>query len=335
MSAGNGKKPSTPKDTPDEEHKKFIAEQYQLAKNCIELCLTHYKSKQETIDSLSRWKNIRRDLTELVWGSLEEDNPEFFKAYYVKLKLKDQIKEFNRLLLKQAELMESSASVSPDDGSRASSYSSQQHIPTVITAQSNRSMIRDDMQQVNMFHNCGSSIQSSVQGTVNQYAHNRALDASRSLFLSQNPNMGLAQEMNGNHTQAGYAGCSSFYFSSPVSFVESRSVMGDASLTTFSSISSNEQHPNDILSDWNSCLSEQIQQIRDPEFAAAFAKLLGSYHVPPLLKRDANNVVVPDDNCLYLDFQETSGILDPASETLRYPFFVHKASSSDPSSSDA
>ena len=38
---------------------------------------------------------------ELVWQKLEEENPEFFKAYYVKLKLIDQINTFNHLLEQQ------------------------------------------------------------------------------------------------------------------------------------------------------------------------------------------------------------------------------------------
>jgi hypothetical protein len=39
-----------------------------------------------------------------VWQKLEEENQEFFKAYYLRLLLKEQITEFNRLLKEQAEL---------------------------------------------------------------------------------------------------------------------------------------------------------------------------------------------------------------------------------------
>lgn len=40
-----------------------------------------------------------------VWQGLEEENQDFFKAYYLKLLVKDQIVEFNRLLSEQVELM--------------------------------------------------------------------------------------------------------------------------------------------------------------------------------------------------------------------------------------
>jgi hypothetical protein len=40
-----------------------------------------------------------------VWQKLEEQNPEFFKAYYTRLKLKKQIMLFNHLLEQQVQLM--------------------------------------------------------------------------------------------------------------------------------------------------------------------------------------------------------------------------------------
>jgi len=41
-----------------------------------------------------------------VWQKLEEENREFFKAYHVRLLLKNQILVFNKLLEKQVELMQ-------------------------------------------------------------------------------------------------------------------------------------------------------------------------------------------------------------------------------------
>ena len=40
-----------------------------------------------------------------VWQKLEEENQDFFKAYHLRLILKDQIMKFNKLLQTQAELM--------------------------------------------------------------------------------------------------------------------------------------------------------------------------------------------------------------------------------------
>ena len=40
-----------------------------------------------------------------VWQKLEEENQEFFNAYYLRLMVKSQIIEFNRLLEQQARMM--------------------------------------------------------------------------------------------------------------------------------------------------------------------------------------------------------------------------------------
>ena len=40
-----------------------------------------------------------------VWQKLEEENREFFNAYYLRLMVKSQIIEFNRLLEQQARMM--------------------------------------------------------------------------------------------------------------------------------------------------------------------------------------------------------------------------------------
>lgn len=43
----------------------------------------------------------QQEFTELVWQKLEEQNPDFFRAYYTRLKLKDQIILFNHILQQQ------------------------------------------------------------------------------------------------------------------------------------------------------------------------------------------------------------------------------------------
>lgn len=63
-----------------------------------------------------------------VWQKLEEENQEFFKAYYLRLLLKEQITEFNRLLKEQAELSQlqstAVASLPNSNGSHISSCKS-------------------------------------------------------------------------------------------------------------------------------------------------------------------------------------------------------------------
>lgn len=41
-----------------------------------------------------------------VWQKLEEENQEFFQAYYLRLIVKDQIQRFNGLLHRQLETMQ-------------------------------------------------------------------------------------------------------------------------------------------------------------------------------------------------------------------------------------
>jgi hypothetical protein len=61
-----------------------------------------------------------------VWQQLEEQNPEFFKAYYLRLRLKNQITDFNKLLEDQLQIMNTDfssgvPSMSPPDPPNGSS----------------------------------------------------------------------------------------------------------------------------------------------------------------------------------------------------------------------
>eukprot|EP00891_Asterochloris_glomerata_P004839 jgi/Astpho2/4839/gw1.00068.34.1_t len=60
-----------------------------------------YMSQQEVVDALQERAKIEPAFTQLVWQKLEEQNPDFFKAYITRLKLKDQINLFNHLLEQQ------------------------------------------------------------------------------------------------------------------------------------------------------------------------------------------------------------------------------------------
>ncbi|AES81257.2 putative angiotensin-converting enzyme 2 [Medicago truncatula] len=66
-----------------------------------------YMSPKEVANSLLNEAKIEPKFTELVWQRLEEQNPEFFQAYYTRLALKKQIEEFNKLMHKQKELIDS------------------------------------------------------------------------------------------------------------------------------------------------------------------------------------------------------------------------------------
>jgi len=58
----------------------------------------------QVVTQLQQQFKIEPCFTQLVWQKLEEQNQEFFKAYYTRLKLKDQIVLFNHLLDEQVKM---------------------------------------------------------------------------------------------------------------------------------------------------------------------------------------------------------------------------------------
>ncbi|KAL2239165.1 UNVERIFIED_CONTAM: hypothetical protein Sindi_0557700 [Sesamum indicum] len=118
-----------------------------------------------------------------------------------------------------------------------------QHMPIPSAAQNTRLLRTEDMQQPNVFHNFETSTPSCAEGTFDQSIHSREIDVSPNMFLSRNPDMGLAQTMNGQLVRAetGYTGRPPFNFSAPSNFLESHPLMGDASISLLRSFESNEQ----------------------------------------------------------------------------------------------
>ncbi|KAJ7535526.1 hypothetical protein O6H91_12G051800 [Diphasiastrum complanatum] len=92
--------------TQTNEGRQISCEDIQLVQNLIERCLQLYMNQGEVIDTLLDQAKIECSFTSLVWQKLEEQNPDFFKAYYTRLKLKNQIMLFNHLLEQQAQLMQ-------------------------------------------------------------------------------------------------------------------------------------------------------------------------------------------------------------------------------------
>ncbi|CAH1418475.1 unnamed protein product [Lactuca virosa] len=87
------------------EVKKVSPQDLQLVQNLIERCLQLYMSQKEVVSTLLHQAKIEPSFTELVWQKLEEENQDFFKAYHLRLIVKDQIMKFNKLLQTQADLM--------------------------------------------------------------------------------------------------------------------------------------------------------------------------------------------------------------------------------------
>ncbi|ONK66415.1 uncharacterized protein A4U43_C06F7690 [Asparagus officinalis] len=87
------------------DNRKVSREDIELVQNLIERCLQLYMNKGEVVRTLSNRARIEPGFTTLVWQKLEEENADFFRAYYIRLKLKKQIILFNHLLEHQYHLM--------------------------------------------------------------------------------------------------------------------------------------------------------------------------------------------------------------------------------------
>lgn len=86
--------------------KPISADDIQMVQNLIERCLQLYLTKDEVISVLREQATIDPEFTQLIWNKLEEQNRDFFKCYYTRLKLKAQIVMFNHLLEQQIQVVQ-------------------------------------------------------------------------------------------------------------------------------------------------------------------------------------------------------------------------------------
>ncbi|EYU32230.1 hypothetical protein ABFS82_02G173600 [Erythranthe guttata] len=87
------------------DNRKVSREDIELVQNLIERCLQLYMNRDEVVKTLLNRARIDPGFTTLVWQKLEEENADFFRAYYIRLKLKKQIILFNHLIEHQYHLM--------------------------------------------------------------------------------------------------------------------------------------------------------------------------------------------------------------------------------------
>jgi len=80
-------------------------EEIQLVQTLIERCLQYYMTQFEVVAALFTQAHIEPGFTHFVWEKLDEQNPDFFKAYYTRLRVKEQIREFNQTVSQQAHII--------------------------------------------------------------------------------------------------------------------------------------------------------------------------------------------------------------------------------------
>ncbi|PSS33527.1 Unconventional myosin-Va like [Actinidia chinensis var. chinensis] len=280
-------------------------EDIQLVQNLIERCLQLYMSQKEVVNTLLVQAKIEPGFTELVWQKLEEENREFFNAYYLRLIVKDQIREFNRLLEKQDELMRQIcpagvASLPMSNGSHipalhqnSACYAPERTGPNLKTENVNQ-LIGSSLPH--SYHDGGSSLHPCMQN-VDMSALARRIDVSPTPSLAQCSHVGMMQGMNGGmiKSETGYAGSSQYMFGNDGNVLEVRPAIGDASVSSFSSVESNSQPVNESLLDAdNSSLGYLGQIPRNfslSDLTVDFSNssdILGSYSGSPFLGADTN-----------------------------------------------
>ncbi|XP_020256636.1 uncharacterized protein LOC109833394 isoform X2 [Asparagus officinalis] len=253
------------------EVRKVSRQDIQLVQNLIERCLQLYMNQKEVVDTLLYQAKIEPGFTELVWQKLEEENREFFKAYHVRLLLKNQILVFNKLLEKQVELMQKVCppGVSSVPLSNGSSSSSLQQTPSCYLSDHASTSSRPD----NMYCNGGGSSSAMTNGASSghqnmQLGNNASIlaqrmDISPSLLSTQNSHIGRTNGINGAaiKSEPSYSNNSEFTFCAENNFLETRPPLGVEPGASFSSSDLNGQQLSEALLDMDSSSFGFLSQI--------------------------------------------------------------------------
>ncbi|KAK8967636.1 hypothetical protein KSP40_PGU001882 [Platanthera guangdongensis] len=313
------------------EIRKVSRQDIQLVQNLIERCLQLYMNQKEVVDTLLYQAKIEPGFTELVWQKLEEENRDFFKAYHVRLMLKNQILVFNKLLEKQVELMNKvcSSGVGSRPISHGSGSSTLNRNPRCYLSE-NASTSRPD----GLLSNGGSSsatindgpaVNENVQLGNGSSTFGGRLDVPTSLLSSKNSLMGRDHMMNGSSikTEPSYTTNSEFTFSGS-SFLETHPALGDPLGTSFSGTELTAQALNEPLQDIDSSPYGFLSQIpRNFSFSdltdgfAQSAGILENYSRSPYLAAEANNFTESPG----VDCNEEERRLDTISEGVSYDEF--------------
>ncbi|PRQ49746.1 putative angiotensin-converting enzyme 2 [Rosa chinensis] len=307
----------------------------QLVQNLIERCLQLYMNQKEVVETLLEQAKIEPGFTELVWQKLEEENREFFRAYYLRLMVKQQIIEYNRLLEQQARLMHQlhSTGVSSIPTSNGSHIPSMHQNSTCYPPDSVGPALKTENlhHQVgsclpNPFTNGASSLHNSMENAVKMSAHTNRIDVPPNMLSTQSTNMGgLMQGMNGGiiKSEVGYSG-TSYMYGADGSNLETRPNMGDASVAPFNSVESNSQPLNESLLDSDSSsfglLSQIPRSFSLSDLTLDFSQssdILESYPRSPFLAADNENFMESRER----EHQGDNNRLDTISEGVSYEDF--------------
>lgn len=287
----------------------------QVVQNLIERCLQLYMNQKEVVETLLDQAKIEPGFTELVWQKLEEENRDFFRAYYLRLMVKQQINEFNRLLDQQVQLMrqmQSSGvgSLPTSNGSHISSLHQNsacygpEHTGPAVKAENIHHPLGSGLPNAftngvpNAYTNGGSLLHPNMHAAVQMPPHSSRIDAPPNMLSAQSSNLGIIQGINGGiiKSETGYSGSSSYMFGSDGNVLEMRPAIGDASVASFPSVESNSQPLNEQILDMESSSFGFLGQIPRnfslSDLAADFSQssdILETYPRSPFLATDSES----------------------------------------------
>ncbi|CAI9765631.1 unnamed protein product [Fraxinus pennsylvanica] len=283
------------------EVRKVSLEDIQLVQNLIERCLQLYMSQKEVVNTLLHQAKIEPGFTELVWQKLETENRRFFKAYYLRLLVKEQILQFNQLLETQVELIRQIcptgvASTLLSNGSQLHPLhnNSANHTPERAGALKPENMDH----AISIIHNAYTSRASSQQPSI-QIPVDVVSD---DMLLAQSSHSGILEGIDGGiiKSEEGYTGDSPFMFGGDSNLLETHNGIGDAPVSSFSSVVSNSQPLNENILEADTNMFGFLGQIpRNFSFSdltADFSNstdILESYSRSPFLGTDTNFLEPP------------------------------------------
>ncbi|XP_062229757.1 uncharacterized protein LOC133927350 isoform X1 [Phragmites australis] len=285
-----------------EDVRKVSCEDIQIVQNLIEGCLQLYMNQKEVVDALSLQAKIEPTVTEHVWQQLEEQNPVFFKAYYLRLMLKNQIMAFNKLLDNQFQIMNKEfpsgiPSASLPNGSNSNPLKQNScFLPETAPGSAMPDGIMCNGSSSGIINGTPSGDQ-LINAGKDMHGLHSGIDASSNLQVAQNATAVMFGVDNGTiiKTESGYSSNADFAFCGNT-FLESCQSIGDASGGSFSSSELNGQQLNDSILDIESSsfgfLSQIPQNFIFSDLAEEFsqsAEMLENYNKSPFFASETNN----------------------------------------------
>ncbi|CAI9099673.1 OLC1v1036531C1 [Oldenlandia corymbosa var. corymbosa] len=243
--------------------------------NLIERCLQLYMNQKEVVNVLLQQAKIEPGFTELVWQKLEEENQEFFRAYHLRLIVKDQIVRFNELLERQNQLMHHICSSEFSNGSQipmrqltvphsldhtlAIEQSTVAHSLEHIDSPLKRETVDPDL---NSNLHDGYSLQQYTPA-MDLTTHTGRIEASSNIPFCQNSNIRIIQGMNGQmlKQEAVYTGNNAVAYNANVNAFDARRTIGDVPVSPYNGVGHHSQPLNRSYADTETPAFGSLSQI--------------------------------------------------------------------------